>query len=350
MQITKKIIDKINDHEILLLKFANDNNYSTEFCNFGGYFFSINIPNKNDPAQTEDVLLGYSSFENYKKDKISLNAIVGRVCGRITNSQFELNNSTYCLYPNAKPHHIHGGKKGFNKQVWTIESIVEEKNFIKCVLFYWSSHMEEGYPGNLECRTTYIFNNNNELIINFSAESDQDTIINITNHNYWNFHGHKSSYQNVVQHYVKINANYFCELDNDFIPTGKLIKANNTKFDFIELTTINDQILANAGIDTCYNITDFDGEIREAATVFSDLTKMGMVMYTDRPGLQFYTGNMMDNDYEGKFNRKYGNQYGLCFEPQLFPDAINHKNFISPILRKSAKYNSKIVIKLKNDF
>ena len=103
MQITKKVIDKIDGHEVVLLKFVNDNNYSTEFYNFGGYFFSINIPKKNDPAQTEDVLLGYSSFENYKQDKIILNAIVGRVCGRIANSRFELNNSTHYLYPNAKP-------------------------------------------------------------------------------------------------------------------------------------------------------------------------------------------------------------------------------------------------------
>jgi len=134
MKFNKKIIDKINGKEILLLQFKNDNNYSIEFYNFGGYFHSINIPKKNNASQTEDALLGYSNFENYKQDRINLNSIVGRVCGRIANSKFYLNNSAYHLYPNAKPHHIHGGKRGFNKQVWTIKSIVKEKNFLKCIL------------------------------------------------------------------------------------------------------------------------------------------------------------------------------------------------------------------------
>lgn len=350
MKLTKKVIGNICGKEVFLLKFENDNNYSVEFYNYGGYFSSVKIPFKNDQSKTEDVLLGYRNLENYIRDKIYLNSIVGRVCNRIANSKFDLNNITYCLYSNADPHHIHGGKKGFNKRVWEIKNIMKEKKFLKCVLFYRSKHMEEGYPGNLDCHATYILNNKNELIINFSAESDEDTIVNITNHNYWNFHGHKSSYQNIEQHFIKINANYFCESDNNSVPTGKLLTVMNKKLDFKKFKEIDNYILANSGIDKCYCINNFDGKIKEVATVFSNLTKMGMIMYTNQLGLQFYTGNMMTDSLVGKNNREYGNQYGLCLEAQFFPDAINHNNFISPILRKGAQYNSSILIKLRNDF
>ena len=210
--------------------------------------------------------------------------------------------------------------------------------------------MEEGYPGNLDCYATYILNHKNELIINFSAETDEDTIVNITNHNYWNFHGHQSNYQNIEKHFIKINANYFCETDSNSIPTGKLLKVMNQKLDFIKFKKIDNHILSNSGIDKCYCINDFDGEIKEVATVFSDLTKMGMIMYTNQPGLQFYTGNMMTDFLAGKNNREYGNQYGLCLESQFFPDSINCKNFITPILKKGEKYNSKIIFKLRNNF
>ena len=349
MKLSKNIVKNISNKEIFLLKFENDNNYSIEFSNYGGYFFSINIPAKIDSNKLEDVLLGYSIFDDYEKDKFYLNSIVGRFCNRISNSHFKLNDLSYNLNPNIRPHHIHGGLNGFNKKIWSIKKIEKEKNYLKCVLSYFSPHMEEGYPGNLSCYCTYILNNNNELKINFNAISDQDTIINITNHNYWNFHGHQLNYNNIKNHSIKIYANQYCETDSDSIPTGKLINIDDTKFDFKKFVNIDDSILENEGIDKCFAIDNFDGNLKKVAEVYSNLTNMGMVMYSDKPGLQFYTGNNI-NDFIGKYNKIYDKNHGLCLESQFFPDSINHKNFISPILKKNTEYNSNIVIKLKNNF
>ena len=359
MQITKKIIEKINGQEILLLKFTNDNNYSLSFFNFGGYIDSICIPFYEDPSQSEDVILGYRDFQGYVKDQSYFNCIIGRVCGRISNATFDLNGKKYLLFSNNGPHHLHGGEEGFNKKVWKIVKLEETTDCLKCVLQYISPHLEEGYPGKLECKVTYSLTNNNEFIIDFNAESDEDTIVNLTNHNYWNFHGHHSNYHNITNHTVKINAQFYCESDKDLIPTGKLLRVEKNNLNFLEFKKLNKNILQDNGIDTCYCVSDNvfldlielnESNLKEVATAYSGITKMGCIMYANKPGLQFYTGNMMNKHYDGKYNKTYGHQYGLCLEPQFFPDSINCKNFITPILKKGKKYNSKIIFKLKNNF
>ena len=350
MKISKTVISKIGNHEIQKIKFLNNNNYSVEFYNFGGCFHSIKIPYKDNVSFTEDVLLGYRNIGCYQSDNIYLNAIIGRVSGRIANSQFVLNNKAYKLFSNDGSHHIHGGKKGFNKKIWTINQLYKENDSLTCVMTSSSKNMEEGYPGKLNCSTTYSLNNKNELIINFVVECEQDTIVSLTNHNYWNFHGHNSKYQQISDHSVKLKAQLYCESDKDLIPTGKLVNVQKAKFDFQRYKMIDKNVLDNNGIDACYCIDDFDGKIKKVASVYSNLTKMGLYLYSNQPGLQFYTGNMMNHCYLGKYKRQYGQNYGLCLEPQLFPDAINHKNFISPVLHKGQTYNSKIIMKLKNDF
>ena len=158
---------------------------------------------------------------------------------------------------------------------------------------------------------------------------------------------------------VKINGNFFCESNMDQIPSGRLLSVKDTKLDFLDYKNIDIHILQNDGIDHCYCVSDDvfldliklnEWNLKEVATVYSKLTNMGISIYSNQPGLQFYTGNMMDEYYDGKYDKKYGYQYGLCFEPQLFPDSINCSNFIKPILKKGNKYHSKIVMKLKNNF
>ena len=359
MFIEKKTEAKIGQEEIKKITFINDNNYSVSFFNFGGYIHSINIPYDNDPSKSEDVLLGYKNFEGYLKDQSYFNCIVGRVCGRISNAEFELNSNKYLLFANSGTHHIHGGKEGFNKKIWKLSNLEKNIDSLECVLDYVSSHLEEGYPGQLTCKTTYTLTNKNEFIINFEAESDNDTIINLTNHNYWNFHGHNSNYQNIEDHIIKINGQYYCESDKDLIPTGKFLRVEKSNLNFLEFKKLNKKTLQDNGIDICYCVSDNvfldlielnESNLKEVATAYSDITKMGCIMYANKPGLQFYTGNMMNKHYDGKYNKTYGHQYGLCFESQFFPDSINCKNFITPILKKGKKYNSKIIFKLKNNF
>ena len=349
MKIIKTEINQKKNQKIQKIKFLNDNNYSLEFFNFGGYFHSINVPYKYNTKKTEDVILGYQDFDEYLTDQISLNALVGRVCGRIRNAKFVLNNKTYSLSKNDKSNHIHGGNVGFNKKFWQIESLEENQDILRCKLRYISKHLEEGYPGNLDCKAVYSFNNCNELKIEYFAECDQDTIVNLTNHNYWNFHGHNSHYKNILNHVLQIDAENVCELNSEYIPSGNLKKVEKSKFDFRTIKNIDENILSNDGIDICYEINK-EKKLKAVAKIYSNITKMGMILYTDQPGLQFYTGNMMQNFYRGKYNKQYGYQFGLCMEAQLFPDAINHSNFISPVLKAGNTYSSIIIIKLKNDF
>ena len=349
MEVTKKKLDIINNRKIYSIKFKNKNNYAVTFYNLGGYIHQIFIPYFKDPSITEDVLLGYGNLEDCNISNGYFNAIIGRVAGRISNAKFSLKNKEHKLYANTPPNHLHGGNEGFNKKIWLIESINEDADNLKCTLSYLSTHMEENYPGNLKCRAIYSLNNDNEFSITFEAESDQHTIVNITNHNYWNFHGHKDYFQNITNHSVLINANKFCEIDKNYIPTGKLSSVKNTKYDFNSMYNINQKFLDNGGIDHNYvlknsSLNNPDG------IIFSNLTGMGVEYFTDQPGLQFYTGNMMDKNFKGKYNKIYKKNFGLCLEPQIFPDAINNSNFPSTVINSGEIYRSKIIMKLKNDF
>ena len=350
MRIKKEKITSIGRQQVYKITFTNKNNYIVSFYNFGGYINNIFIPYSNKIHDHEDVLLGYRNFEEYILDQSYLNCIVGRVCGRIANAQFSLNNYKYELFSNYKNHHLHGGQYGFNKKLWNIELLEKNPDEIFSVLYYKSPHLEEGYPGNLECRTKYILNNKNQFIIKFHATTDHDTLVNLTNHNYWNFHGHNKFYQKILKHRLKIYSHSYCEINKDSIPTGKINKANETKYDFSKFKKINNYELENDGIDHCYIIDKYDGRPRKVASVYSEKTNMGVKILSDQPCLQFYTGNMMKQTYNGKFNRNYGYQYALCLEPQLFPNSIDQKNYNNSVLLKDKQYKSTIVMQLGNNF
>ena len=337
------------DLDIDIIEIENANNYKIKFFTYGGYIHEVLIPNLTDTSINEDVILGYGSVDDVLEADGYFNSIIGRVCNRIGNSKFVLNNKEYNLFSNTPPDHLHGGKEGFNKKIWKLDDIIKEKNYIRCSLHYLSKNLEENYPGNLNCKTTYELNNKNEFLIIFEAYTDEDTIVNLTNHNYWNFHGHNNFYQNISDHYVKIDSNYVCENDQNSIPTGKILKVNGTKFDVTKLSLIDENFLLNGGIDNNYSLLDKVND-NPVAIIYSNKTGMGVEYYTNQPGIQLYTGNMMNKKYNGKYNKNYGLQYGICLEPQNFPDAINNLNFPSPILKKGESYKSFTKIKLRNDF
>ena len=335
--------------DIDIIEITNSNNYKVKFYTLGGYIHEVHIPYLNDNSLTEDVLLGYNNFEDLITSADYFNTIIGRVCNRISNSHFILNDYEYKLFPNTPPHHLHGGKNGFNKKIWKIDKIDKNKNAIRVTLSYLSIDLEENYPGNLSCKAIYELNNDNEFIINFEAYSDKDTIVNLTNHNYWNFHGHNKNYQNITNHKIKILSSSICETDSESIPTGNLQNVKETKFDLNNYFEINEEFLNHGGIDNNYSLVNHD-QNNLCASVFSLMTKMGAEYYTNQPGIQFYTGNMMQEKYDGKYGKEYGVHYGMCLETQNFPDAINHTNFPSIILKKNEAYNSSTKIKLRNDF
>jgi len=349
MEYSKKKISSINGNDIYSITFINDNNFKITFYTYGGYIHEVIIPYKNNPNQFEDVLLGYGNIEGVLESHGYFNSIVGRVANRIESSKFTIDDNQFSLYPNTPPNHLHGGKVGFNKKIWKIENIDETENSIRCVMKYLSPDMEENYPGNLDCTVTYELNNTNELLINFKAIADQDTIVNLTNHNYWNFHGHGDKYQNNEDHVVYVNSESICETDEQSIPTGKILAVEGTKFNLKNDFLINDAFLNSGGIDHNYVLKD-ESMKEPAARIYSKKTGLGVEYFTNQLGIQFYTGNMMLDKYIGKYDKSYGLQYGICLEPQHYPDAINHPNFPSPILKKNKNYLSKIKIKLRNDF
>ena len=226
-KITKLQNDKGLDIDIVNI--INSNNYSFSFYTYGGYMSEVCIPTSSNVSETEDVLLGYGNLDDCLEAHGYFNSIIGRVCNRIGQSKFTLNGKEYNLYSNTKPDHLHGGEVGFNKKIWKIADIKKTSQSIKVELTYQSKHLEENYPGNLNCKTIYELNNNNEILISFNATTDQDTIVNMTNHNYWNFHGHKDNYKNITDHVVRISSNQICETDEGSIPTGKLFDVVNTK-------------------------------------------------------------------------------------------------------------------------
>ena len=293
--------------------------------------------------------MGYGNFKQCLEAPGYFNSIIGRVGNRISNSEFTLNNNVYKLSNNIGENHLHGGKEGFNKKIWSINNLNKNDEDIVCELGYVSKNLEEGYPGNLICKVTYTFNNENEFIITNSAISDADTIVNITNHNYWNFHGHSDYYQNISDHTVKIFSSRVCENDIESIPTGKILPVKNTQFDFTEEKIITQDFLNNGGVDNNYDF-GINNDLKKVAIGYSNITRMGVTYLTDQPGNQFYTGNNMTDDYIGKYNRTYGLHHGFCFEPQFPPDGINQKKLKSPILKAGAKYNSTIMIRLSNNF
>ena len=349
MKFSKKIIHSISGNDIHSITIVNNNNFKITFYTYGGYIHEVHIPYHNQEEKTEDVLLGYGNIDGVLDSHGYFNTIVGRVANRIGSSKFSIDNNEYQLYSNVAPNHLHGGKVGFNKKIWKIENIEESTDSIKCIMKYLSQDMEENYPGNLDCTVTYELNNNNELLIDFGATSDKDTIVNMTNHNYWNFHGHGDSYQNNEDHVVCIDSKSICETDEQSIPTGKILNVEESKFDLQKDFLINKDFLSSGGIDHNYILEDQTMK-ESVAKIYSKKTGLGVEYFTNQNGIQFYTGNMMLDKYVGKHDKSYGFQYGMCLEPQHFPDAINHQNFPSPILRKNKNYLSKIKIKLRNDF
>jgi aldose 1-epimerase len=349
MRYNKQKIDTVNGEDIYCITFINDNNFKITFYTYGGYIHNVIIPYKNNPDKFEDVILGYGDFNKCMEGSGYFNSIIGRVCNRISNSEFTLNNNTYKLFNNIGDDHLHGGNEGFDKKIWSIYYLKKNDTELKCELGYMSKNLDQGYPGNLHCKVTYALNNNNEFMIKNSAVSDADTVVNITNHNYWNFHGHGDHYKNITDHTVKIFSSHVCENNEQSIPTGKISHVRNTQFDFIDEKIITQNFLDKGGVDNNYDFPS-NKQLKEVAMAYSNITRMGVTYLSDQPGNQFYTGNMMDDNYNGKYNKKYGLQYGFCFEPQLPPNGINEEKFQSPILKTNEEYNSTIIMKLSNSF
>jgi aldose 1-epimerase len=340
------IFGKLNDGTVISQHtLTNSKGMTMKVINYGGIITSLTSPDKN--GLQEDVVLGFDSLTDYVKRNPFFGALVGRYGNRIAKGKFKVDEKEYQLGLNNNGNNLHGGPHGFDKAVWTTENFpVDNGSAIK--LTYLSKDMEEGFPGNLQTEVIYHLTDSNQLKISYKATTDKKTIVNLTNHTYFNLTGNAKT--DILSHEVYLNADKFIPVDKLLIPTGEIKSVAGTPFDFRTPTAVGARIdkddpqLNNAGgYDHCWVLNGAAGSLELAATVHDPSSGRVMSVHTTEPGVQFYTGNFLDGSITGKYGAVYKKRYGLCLETEHFPDSPNHKNFPSVILNPGEVYTTQTV-------
>jgi aldose 1-epimerase len=325
---------------VLLYTLTNNNGMQVKISSFGACVTSIKVNDKN--GIPEDVVLGFDTLEQYEGPHPFFGVICGRYANRIGNAAFTLDGITYTLAKNNGENMLHGGNVGFDKVIWNSESI-ENANEIGVKLTYNSPHMEEGFPGNMKVEVQYLLNNLNELKILYSATSDKKTVVNLTNHCYFNLNGMKKE---IYDHVLSLNADLTTAIDEGLIPTGILTPVKNTPLDFSKPTRIGDNIdKVKGGYDHNYVLNKkSENEFSFAGKVIDPNSGRTMEVYTTEPGIQLYSANWLDGS-KGRNDVSYKKHYAFCLETQHYPDSPNHPEFPSTILNPGETYSQKTVYK-----
>ena len=327
--------------EIRLFTLTNNHGMEVKIINYGGIIASIEVPDRN--GKIEDIVLGHDTLERYLNHSRYFGALIGRCANRIASGRFVLNGVEYSLPINNGVNHLHGGFKGFDKVVWRPETV---DNSLR--LIYLSGAGEENYPGNLQAVVTYSLTEANELRVDYHASADAATIVNLTNHSYFNLAGGGT----ILDHELTIAADAFTPVDQTLIPTGEIRKVCGTPFDFTRPTpvgkAINDdyeQLRFAGGYDHNFILRSDAAGFRKVATVHDPGTGRVLEISTEQPGIQFYSGNFLDGSIVGKGGRAYVKYSGFCLETQHFPDSPNHPNFPSTVLRPGEEYRHSTVFR-----
>lgn len=339
MNVTQEKFGTINGENITAFIIKNGKGMEMKCIDYGCVITKLITPDKQ--GNLENIVLGFDSLDEYQRFSPYFGAVVGRVAGRIRNAEFELDGKNYQLSKNEGQHHLHGGSKGFSHVRWNAVAHASE-NEAGVEFTYTSPDGEEGYPGNLDLKMTYTITNHNELLISYSAKSDKATLVNLTNHTYFNLSGNLKD--DIQEHLLTMDSEKFLEIGKDMLPTGNMLSVENTPFDFREGKPISEgvnsdhqqnQIVGN-GFDHPFLLSsNYQNEI-----IMKD-EKSGRVLTveTDQPCVVLYTGNELDGDYQvrGVQARDY---LGLCLETQGPPDSIHHPSFSPVVLNKGEKYQS----------
>jgi aldose 1-epimerase len=330
--------------DVNLYTFASPNGFEVSITNFGGAITSIKVPDRN--GELTDVVLGYESLAEYGRHPRFLGALIGRHANRIAQGRFTLNGIPYQLPQNNGVNHLHGGR-GFHKVVWR-DAPIENDDAVGVSLNYLSADGEDSYPGNLSVQVNYLVSRNQELRVEYRATSDKDTIVNLTNHSYFNLAGKGD----VLGHELQINADKFTPVSAELIPTGEIRSVENTPLDFRAPARIGDRINApydqlqfTGGYDHNFVLRESDEQLKLAARAVHPESGHSLEVFTTQPGLQFYSGNFLDGSLTGKSGVAYEKYAAFCLETQHFPDAPNHSNFPSTVLRTGDEYKHDTVFK-----
>ena len=330
--------------EIYTLRNANGMN--ARIMTYGGIVQSLTVPDKN--GSFGDVVLGYDTLDGYLTNSPYFGALIGRYGNRIAKGHFTLDGQTYTLATNNGPNSLHGGIKGFDKVVWTVVRVENTPQGPQLELAYTSPDGEEGYPGTLKVTALYTVTPDNRLRLDYTATTDKDTVVNLTQHSYFNLAGHGD----ILGHVIYINADTFTPVDSTLIPRGELEPVAGTPFDFRTPVMIgsrvnadDEQIKFGGGIDHNWVINHSMGELGLDARVTEPTTGRVLEVWSTEPGLQFYSGNFLDGTITGKGGQVYPYRGAIAMEPQHYPDSPNHPNFPSVVLKPGEVYHNTIIYK-----
>lgn len=330
-----------------LFTLTNTHGFEVRAMTYGGIIVSLRTPDRR--GQLDDIALGYDTAAEYVTNpRAYFGAIVGRYANRIAKGRFVLDGKTYQLATNNGANHLHGGKQGFDAVLWRGEPFDDDRG-AGVVFAYTSRDGEEGYPGTLNARVTYTLTEKNELIFDFEATTDAPTIVNLSQHTYFNLAGHGA--RDVLDHELQLFADRYTPVDDTLIPNGELATVEGTPFDFRQPTRIgaridqdDAQLRRGRGYDHTFVLTRPGKGLQPAAKVIERSTGRTMQVATTEPGVQLYTGNFLDGKSRGKQGRAYGHRYGFCLETQHFPDSPNKPQFPSTALRAGDTYRSRTVL------
>lgn len=342
MNITKEAFGLLPDSaQVYLFTLTNANGVKMKVTNYGGIITALEVPDAN--GKMADVVLGYDNLDGYLKATPYFGAIVGRYGNRIAGGRFILDGQEYTLAQNDNGNTLHGGIKGFDKVVWDAAELRDSAS-VGLRLHYLSPNGEEGFPGNLDVNVEYRLTNSNELVIHYHATTDKTTPVNLTHHSYFNLNGAGNG--TILDHHMQIHASAYTVVNESLIPTGELRDVTGTPMDFNDPVAIGERVAEVGGEPKGY---DHNYVLKQpslayiAARVTDPVSCRVMEVYTDQPGMQFYSGNFLDGTITGKQGKKYEQYYGFCLETQHFPDSPNQPAFPSTILRPGEVYESTTV-------
>jgi aldose 1-epimerase len=348
MKITQKSFGKTEKgEEAILYTLTNSNGMKVSLTNFGANIVSIIVPDSK--GNFADVNLGFDNLTGYEENPPGFGSFIGRHANRIGDARFELNGKVYELDKNDSKNNLHGGFTGYNKFLYETE-VYEDDDIASIEFSRLSPHMEQGFPGNLDVAVTYSLTEGNELVIEYLAVSDRDTIVNLTNHAYFNLAGHDAGA--ILDHKVWIKANQFTPTTADLIPTGELRDVTGTPMDFRSMKTIGQDIntdyeplVTAGGYDHNYVLDTSGNQVEKAAELVDEKSGRRMEVFTDLPGIQLYTGNMLNPVNNSKNGAVYQKRYGVCFETQYFPNSCNISSFPSCVLKAGKEFDSVTIYK-----
>jgi aldose 1-epimerase len=328
--------------DVYVYTLRNSGGMEARIMTYGGILISLNVPDKH--GKSADVVLGYDSLSQYIANSPYFGALIGRYGNRIGKARFTLGGKEYSLAANDGPNTLHGGRKGFDKVVWSVDN-ADSKKGRSLALTYLSKDGEEGFPGNLSVEVIYTLTDNNELRIDYKATTDKPTVLNLTHHSYFNLAGAGNS--NILDEVLSIEADRFTPVDSTLIPTGVLEPVRGTPMDFTAPTPIGKRINENnpqlkyaGGYDFNWVLNKKDNTLTLAARVQDPTSGRVMEVFTTEPGIQFYSGNFLNGTTVGKGGKKYEHRFGFCLETQHYPDSPNKPGFPSTELDPGQTYTS----------